>query len=199
MPSPMISLTVDPVQLKKIIDRFENAPLKIQRRASNAALTAGANVVKKNAKAKAPSCLKSTIRSVNRRTSKKLLSKVSVTAGADVRPKSLVSEAEARILRKTGVDRAGRKSKAQKIDCPPGMWVEFGTYGNRKYKTTEPYAPATLRKKGYRTLGRSASPYWNYENYWTPAQPFMRPALRDPNIEVAVAKRLDEYLRKQGF
>jgi len=75
------SLTIDKQELKKLLDRFDKAPMKIQKNATGVTLTAGAKVVMKAAKAKAPACMRASIKAKNRKTSKKFVSKVSVIAG----------------------------------------------------------------------------------------------------------------------
>ena len=183
------SLSVDKDELKKLLDRFDKAPMKIQKQATGVTLTAGAKVVIAAAKSKAPGCLKSTIKAVKRKTSKKFVSKLSVKAGVGTSLKELNSAAEKRVLRKAG---------SSQVDCLPAMWVEFGTYGRRDYKGDEPYAPATLKKKSYRS-GRSDSHFWQHPVKWLPAEPFLRPAIASAGVEQAMAKRLGEYLDKKGF
>ena len=188
MASQGFYLDVDKAELNKLLDRFKKAPMKIQKQATGVTLTAGARVVIKAAKSKAPSCLKSTIKAVKRKTSKKLVSKLSVKAGIPGRRNDVTTKSERDALRAEGA----------KINCFPAMWVEFGTYGNRDYKGDEPYSPDTLRKKSY-SSGRSNSPYWGSQNKWIPAQPFLRPAMNTKEVEKAMAKRLGEYLDKKGF
>ena len=183
-----VSLSINKRELDDLLKRFEKAPEKLQRSGTGVALTAGAKVVVQNAKAKAPSCLSSTIKIVNRKTFKKYTKKLSVKVGNGVRANDMFNVVENAVLRKAG---------SKLIDCPPAHWVEFGTYGNRNLYE-DPYAPATLRKKSYAS-GRSNSKFWSYPNYWIPTKPFMRPALDDPKIEQAMAKRLGEYFDKKGI
>ena len=184
-----MQLELDQKSLHKLLDRFEKAPKKFQKRASGVALTAGAKVVIKAAKSKAPTCLRKTIKATRRKTSG-LTSRLMVVAGSGNRPFDTLSGAE-----RTAARDAGATSLT---NCYPAVWVEFGTYGNRDYRGTEPYAPATLRKRSY-SSGRSDSPYWNTPRRWVAARPFMRPAIAAPGVEQAMAKRLDEYLTKGGF
>ena len=185
--SETFTLEVNEDSLKELLARFENAPKKIQKNATGVALTAGAKVVVNAAKNKAPACIRSTIK-IRRRRTRGWKKTLSVEAG---RGNTLLdmNVREKNILRKAG---------SQNLMCYPAMWYEFGTYGNRNYRGDEPYAPATLEKKSYAS-GRSDSPFWKHKSKWTPATPFLRPAISDPNVEKAMAKKLGEYLNKKGF
>jgi len=183
-----MTLEIDKAKMSALLKRVEKAPKNIQRYATSSALTAGAKVVTKEAKSKAPSCLKHTIKATKRR-SKGLSSTLKVVAGNSERPKDVLSANEILQVRGAG---------SSLLDCLPAIWVEFGTYGNRDYQGSEPYAPSTLRKRNYST-GRSDSKFWGVPRTWVPSQPFMRPSVDAKGVDVAMAKRLNEYLEKKGF
>lgn len=189
MAAQIFSLELDKDDLEKLLKRFDAAPDKIQRNATGVALTAGAKAAMAIAKAKAPSCLKSSIKLANRKTYKKYTKKVSLVAGSGGRSLEALSKEERSVVRAAG---------STAIDCYPAIWVEFGTYGKRDYKGEEPYAPATLKKKTY-SSGRSDSPFWGSPARWIPAKPFLRPALESDDVEKAIARRLGEYLDKKGL
>jgi len=188
-----MTLALDQRSLDKILKRFKEMPDKLQKGATRATLTAGANVVKKNIKMRAPACIGMTARTVARKTSKRMVSKLSVAVGMNNRGSlGKIAKDDARAL---GV-RAGI-SVAKHFNCYPAVWVELGTYGNRNLGK-DPYSPNTLRKRSY-SSGRSNSPFWHFPTRWIPTTPFMRPALHDSNIEKAMAVKLDNYMSKKGF
>jgi len=99
------------------------------------------------------------------------------------------------------------------LSCPPAFWVEFGTYGNRNL-SENPYTKDTLKKKRTYLNGRvkmsyndnggvSPSHYWKKKEKWTPAQPFLRPAMisayADESVQKAMVVKLDEYFKKKGI
>ncbi len=174
-----------------MVARFDKAPKKIQKAVTKAAARAGATVIRKAAMSMAPSCIRPSIKVVYRKQIK-FKTILSITAG---HARGAINENENEILEAAG---------AKGFGCPPVMWVEFGTYGNRDYKGLEPYSPDTLRKKSYAS-GRSNSPFWNLQDpgkiakFWMPQRPFMRPAVSAPGVEKAMAKKLGAYLAKKGF
>ena len=188
-----MSLELDKQSLKKVLDRFDKAPKKIQRGASRSSLNAGAQVVRTIARSKAPACIVPTIKITGRKI-RGLTAQVLVIAG---------TTHSARLGKMSGGDAKNlglRKGldEMKHFDCYPPMWVEFGTYGNRNYMGDEPYAPSTKRKNA-KSGGRSPSRFWDEPTRWIPPKPFMRPAIDSPLIEKAIAKKLDEYLEKKGF
>lgn len=180
--------SIDKDSLNKLVSRFEKAPARIQNNAMRSVGRAGANVVKDAAKNGAPSYLKSSVKVVPRKANgKKLMTKFSVVVGGK-RLIDIQSDIKSQL-------------KGMKFsENYPAMWVEFGTYGKRDYKGDEPYSPDTLKKKSY-SSGRSDSPMWNIPQTWIEAQPFMRPAINDhvKEVEIAMVKKLDEYLTKKGL
>ena len=182
-----MSISLDDKSLKALLKRFDKAPARMQGNAMRSVGRAGANVVKAAAKSKAPAHLSSTIKVVPRKAhGKKLQTKFSVAVGGGTRGVEFVKEVRA----------AGLETS----DNHPAMWVEFGTYGKRDYKGTEPYSPDTLKKKSYKS-GRSNSPYWKVEPLWIEPHPFMRPAI-DNNVQAvmdAMVVKLDTYLKKKGL
>jgi len=183
-------MKLDQKSFKKLLKRFDDAPLKIQKSASRSMVRAGANVIKQHAKAKAPAYLKKTIKVIARRnrSGNPLESKVSViVGGSSLRDKSEIAK-DARAM--------GLKTSKFYL----AFWVEFGTYGNRDYSGEEPYSPRTLQSPSYAS-GRSNSKAWNVPSVWIPASPFMRPAINDhiDEVEKAMASKLDAYLSKKGL
>ena len=188
-----MSLELDKKSLKKILDRFDKAPKKIQRGGTRSALNAGAQVVRTIARSKAPACIAPSIKLTGRKM-RGWTAQILVMAGTSHSARmGLMGSGDARNLGlRPGLD------EMKHFDCYPPMWVEFGTYGNRDYMGDEPYAPSTKRKYA-KSGGRSPSKFWDHPYYWIPAKPFMRPAIDSPLIEKAIAKKLGEYLTKKGF
>lgn len=181
-------MNIDKKSLDALVKRFDSAPARMQSNAMRAVGRAGANVVKNAAKSKAPGYLQNSVKVVARKShGKKLFSKFSVIVGGQ---------------RLIGIQQqAKRDLKGMTFsDNYPAMWVEFGTYGKRDYQGDEPYSPDTLKKKSY-SSGRSDSPMWSKPMTWIEAKPFMRPAINDhvKEVEVAMVKKLDDYLSKKGL
>lgn len=174
----MLEMAVDKAAYDAIIKKLEGVPDAMKNRVLKSATRAGANEIKKLAQAKAPSCIK--IKTVSRRSGDGVM-KMSVTAiGQDT------------------IDKFTSTLNGANT-CGSAVWYEFGTYQNRDL-AKNPYAPATLRKKGYRDLGHTASIRWHQPGWWIPARPFLRPALveaaRSNIVEKAIGKKVDDYLRK---
>jgi len=187
---------VDEASKKAILGKLDKLPNNLKRNALSSALTAGARVIVKRAKTKAPACLVPTIKVKRRRQDKGGNIRVSVVAGRNGNLGSIGSLQEnlkiANFLNKNGGS----------IDsCPAAFWVEFGTYQARDLKKN-PYAPATLKRHPeYRTLGHTGSRNWDKREKWMQPRPFLRPALieseRDGSVRRAIITKLDEYIENK--
>ena len=209
-------LQVDKISLNKILNKLEILPAGIRRNAMTSALNAGAKVIRNKARAKAPSCIKPSIKSVRRKKASGAIV-VSIIAGKG-------RSWETKDLNEPNMSAytsSATKTRSKKffagLNCPPAFWVEFGTYGNRNLGRN-PYTADTMKKKRYvggryagtyaSNGGKSPSPYWrnggmvNGYNYWTRATPFMRPAFleaaRSGAVEKAVVSKIEEYFVKIG-
>jgi len=206
-----ISMHIDKKSLNDIVRKLESMPKNMRRGATDAALRAGAAVVRDRARAKAPSCLVPSIKVVRRKKTKAGNSRVSVVAGGNSERSSARERSVLEYLSNDAKKARSKKMLAQ-MACPPAFWVEFGTYQNRNL-TKDPYSPKTLKRHpDYARHGHSMAPngtglYWNKGQgikgvVWYQAQPFLRPALfsasTDGSIEKAMAERLDKYFEKYG-
>jgi len=204
-----MSITVNQASKDEIIKRLKKMPKTFQRSAMSSALNAGAKVIRDKAKANAPACIASTIKTVRRKKTGGAV-KVSVIAGNNRswQKKDLIDSNINAYKRGSTTKRA--KKFFSELTCYPAFWVEFGTYGERNLATA-PYTSETLAKKrdywGYKTKqsyaqhnNKSPSSYWKSKQEWIEAKPFMRPAIADTKaIENAMAKKMTEYMNKRGF
>ena len=199
-----IKLTIDEPKLKELMKRLDQAPKRIQKGAGKAAARAGANVVKRAVASYAPDCLVKSVkvRARSGRATKPGGVKFSITVGAPMNGWGL-NKAE------LGAAAAKHDVPTSKISsCLPAIWYELGTYRNRNL-SKDPYAPITMKKKDYKRLGHTGSPIWNIQNptaraeLWMGAQGFLRrgalETFHSKAAERAVARKLDDYLKKKGF
>jgi HK97 gp10 family phage protein len=188
-----VGLQINPNDLKRVLKKLQSLPKGVRRNAATSALNAGARVIRDNARSKAPACLKRTIKNVRLKQKDGYIVTAIAAGVGELRPDA----GFARSFNKGG---SGSWFDKTKSGCV-AHWVEFGTYGNRDYKGSEPYAPSTLRKKSYAS-GRSNSPFWAVKPVWVGKRPFMRPAMQeamtDGKVERAMVKKLDEYFKKIG-
>ncbi len=186
----MTGVTINSADLSRVMTTLNTLPSNVRRNAVTSALNAGARVIRDRAKKKAPGCLVRSIKNVRlkQENGDPVTAIKAGYTGSLSRP-----DAELRAYAKE----IGA-SKSRGSFCTPAIWVEFGTYGHRSL-SENPYAPATLRKKSYKS-GRSNSPYWATPNKWVTAQPFLRPAaeesFRDGSIEKAMLAKFDEYFKR---
>jgi len=194
--SNTVGFFVDEASKKAILGKLDQLPNNLKRNALSSALNAGAKVIAKRAKAKAPACLRPTIKVKRRKQDRAGNIRVSVVAGRNGNIGSASSLEEnlklANFLAKNGGS----------IDsCPAAFWVEFGTYQARNL-SKNPYAPATFKRHPeYRTLGHTPSPNWNIPGKWIQPKPFLRPALidseRDGSVRRAIITKLDAYIENK--
>jgi HK97 gp10 family phage protein len=184
-----VGLSINKTDLKRLVQKLHNLPKGVRRNAATSALNAGARVIRDDAKALAPACVKPTIKNVRLKQRDGYVITAIAAGVGQQRPDSGL----------LGSFNNATDAMFGKGTACVANWYEFGTYGNRDYEGSEPYAPSTLKKKSYRS-GRSNSPYWAVRPMWVRKQPFMRPALQKAmtsgEVEKAMAKKLDEYFKK---
>ena len=209
---------VDEASLKKTLDALEKLPSGMRRNAMAGATMAGAKVIVKLAKMKAPICLAGTIKARRgKQRTNKLGGKsvvVHVTAG---NPRGGLGTAVSKVNRvmknagQSGLS-AAQKRSMNALACPPAIWFELGTYSERN--EAYPYLARTksqMRKYGngirasYNQYG-GVSPMLTWKKkselgMITP-HPFMRPAMsegyKNNSVQRAMGKKLDDYIKKQG-
>ena len=183
-------LEINQADLNKIVKKLQSLPRGIQRNASVSALNAGAKVINKRAKMRAPTCIRKTIKNV-RLKQEDGDPVVAITAG--------FRGWEASFMRASNALFEERGPTGRRALCI-AHWIELGTYGKRNLGM-DPYAPSTLRKKSYAS-GVSNSPFWGFPTRWIAATPFLRPALvesaQDGSVERAMAMKFTEYFEKLG-
>ena len=81
MASTTSGFFVDEKSKKKVLDKLKKLPANLKRNAITSALTAGAKVVAKRAKSKAPACLRPSIKVKRRKQDKGGNVRVAVVAG----------------------------------------------------------------------------------------------------------------------
>jgi len=200
MASTTSGFFVDEKSKKKVLDKLKKLPANLKRNAITSALTAGAKVVAKRAKSKAPACLRPSIKVKRRKQDKGGNVRVAVVAGRG----HSADGAGATVDRIMGnVKAANFLSKNGGVidSCLPAIWVELGTYQARNL-TKDPYSPATKKRHPeYATLGHTGSDNWNIPHQWIQPQPFMRPALReassDGSMRNAIIAKLDDYIESK--
>ena len=218
MKSTKSGVFVDEASLKRVLGKLEKLPSGMRRNAMASATMAGAKVVVKIAKRKAPSCIAGSIKAkrskqrVDSHGNKSVV--VRVSAG---NPRNALGSAVSSlnsIMKKAG-QQGLSKSQKRHMDtmaCLPAIWYEMGTY-NARNLMMNPYAPKTASRmrnyaSGARTSynqhgGRSPMIEWTKGDVPT-IQPmhFMRNAIREgeksQQVQRAMGKKLEAYLKKQG-
>ena len=182
-------LSINKDDLNRLLKKLHALPKGIRRNAATSALNAGARVIRDDARAMAPACVKKSIKNVRlKQRNGYVITAIAAGVGKQ--------RSDAGLL---GAFNKATNFMFGKGDVCDANWFEFGTYGNRDYRGSEPYAPSTLRKKSY-SSGRSNSPHWATPFLWVKKTPFMRPAMhkamKSGEVEKAMATKLDEYFKK---